>query len=410
MKIVEIVAYYPVYIKKFYDASPALEKRSYDDQMFEFNFDSAGWSNFWQRALEPHGYAVSKIILNAVPMQKAWARENGFSSLADNFDCNAIGLEQVKAIKPDIILYNHYDEALLSSIKKETPSVRLTLCWVGSAIPKSRIWKDIDIILSCAPETVEYFRAAGHKNSFHLNHGFDPVINERLSKLGPPVKRYGLSFVGQLTRQNEFHLYRDALLERLINVVDLSIFSPSVDSYSFIDDFDFFVRKYSYKLMNVLKKAGISNEMLVKIPKIGKAAFWEKPPVEPVNPRLKSYIKPGVFGLQMYRILQESKLTLNIHADSSPRYASNMRLFEATGVGCCLLTDWRDNLAEMFELEREVVTYKTPEECAERAKWLADNPAERDKIAAAGMKRCLKDHTFAVRARTLDGLIKEAMK
>lgn len=410
MKIVEIVAYYPVYIEKFYEASPGMETRSYGEQMHALNDDSAGWSDFWQRALEPLGYAVSKIILNAAPLQKAWARENGFASLADNFDRDAIGLEQVKAIKPDIILYNHYDEALLSAIKKEVPSVRLVLCWVGSAIPKSGVWKDIDVILSCAPETIEYFRTAGHKNSFHLNHGFDPVINERLLKMGPAVKRYGLSFVGQLTRQNEFHLYRDALLERLIKIVDMSIFSPSVDSYSFADDIDFIVRKYSFKLMNALKKAGISKDALAKIPRIGKAALWETPPFELVNPALKKYIRPGVFGIQMYRILQESKLTLNIHADSSPRYASNMRLFEATGVGCCLLTDWRDNLAEMFEPEREVVTYKTPEECAERAKWLADNPAERDKIAAAGMKRCLKDHTFAVRARTLDGLIKEAMK
>lgn len=409
MKIVEIVAYYPAYIEKFYSSSPELEKKTFAEQMCALDLDSAGWADFWKRALAPLGYEMSKVLLNAAPMQKAWARENGFASIAEPFERDAIGLEQVRAIRPDVVLYNHYDEALLAAIKREVPSVRFVLCWVGSAIPKSGVWKDVDVIISCAPETVEFFVKNGHGKALHMNHGFDPVINERLAAMGPPVKRHALSFIGQLTRLNEFHLYRDALLERLVKSVELSIFSPIADSRSLAADLEFAVRKYSFRLMNALKKAGLPKEALARVPKIGKAALWEKPPLAPVNPALKKHVRPGVFGIRMYRELQESRVTLNIHADSSPRFASNMRLFEATGVGCCLLTDWRDNLADLFEPDSEVAVYRTPEECEEKAKWLLDNPAAAEKIAAAGMKRCLRDHTFAVRAKRLDSIIKEAM-
>ncbi len=410
MNIVEIVSYYPVYIKKIYSSNPSLKSKSYDEQMSFLNHDSAGWADFWQRALKPLGYNMYKIILNATSLQKAWARENSLNVPSDNFDYNSIAFEQVKLIKPDIIFYNHYDASFLAAIKKEIASVKLVLVWVGSAIPESSVWKDVDIILSCAPETVDFFKSKGHKQVYHLNHGFDPIINERLKGTDIINNRYQLSFIGQLTRQGDFHLYRDELLKQLAGALDISIFSPTVESYSFLSDLDFLIRKYSYKLMNTFKKAGISKNMLAKIPKLGKAALWETEPLEPINPFLKKHIQPGVFGLQMYRVFKESLVTLNIHADSSPRYASNMRLFEATGVGCCLLTDWRDNICQLFRPETEVITYKSSDECIEKMRWLLNNPAEAKKIAAAGMKRCLLEHTFSKRAEKLDEYIKKAMK
>jgi len=70
----------------------------------------------------------------------------------------------------------------------------------------------------------------------------------------------------------------------------------------------------------------------------------------------------------MYQVLRDSLLTLNHHGDVGP-YANNLRLFEATGVGTLLITDWKENLAEMFEPGKEVIVYRTPEECAELIKY-----------------------------------------
>jgi spore maturation protein CgeB len=111
----------------------------------------------------------------------------------------------------------------------------------------------------------------------------------------------------------------------------------------------------------------------------------------------------------MYETVRDAKVTLNIHADSSDRYASNMRLFEVTGVGGCLLTDWKPNLGELFALDREVVAYRSPAECIEKARWLLEHPDARAAIAKAGQARTLRSHTFAHRAGRFAEIVKAAL-
>jgi len=128
-----------------------------------------------------------------------------------------------------------------------------------------------------------------------------------------------------------------------------------------------------------------------------------------VNPALRPYLKPDIYGLEMFQMLKDSRVVLNIHADSSPRFASNMRLFETTGVGACIVTDWKENLADLFVPDDEVVTYKSAAECREKVRWLLDHPEERERIAATAQAKTLKCHTFSQRACELDEIIKRAV-
>jgi spore maturation protein CgeB len=128
-----------------------------------------------------------------------------------------------------------------------------------------------------------------------------------------------------------------------------------------------------------------------------------------VDKRLREVLKPGVFGLAAYQTLKSAPAALNVHANSSPRFASNMRLFEITGVGTCMLTDWKENLQALFAPDAEVVTYRSTSECVEKARWLLDHPAERAAIAAAGQRRVLAEHTYVHRARELDPLIRREL-
>ena len=74
-----------------------------------------------------------------------------------------------------------------------------------------------------------------------------------------------------------------------------------------------------------------------------------------------------------------------------------MRLYEATGVGSLLVTDAKQNLAELFEPASEVVTYRDADELVERVRHYLANEDERRAVAAAGQARTLRDHTYAVR-------------
>jgi spore maturation protein CgeB len=106
----------------------------------------------------------------------------------------------------------------------------------------------------------------------------------------------------------------------------------------------------------------------------------------------------------MYRVLQSSKITFNHHGDVAP-FANNMRLFEATGVGTCLLTDWKENLKEMFEPGKEVLTYRGPDECAELIQYYLDHEEERQAIGLAGQTRTLREHTYDLRMQEFVSMV-----
>ncbi len=167
------------------------------------------------------------------------------------------------------------------------------------------------------------------------------------------------------------------------------------------------MQRVLYETHHGLLRLGAPGRMIAAMPVVRKPASWNSKPYRPVSGKLKPRVCPPVWGIEMFQALRDSKIVLNFHADSSPTHASNFRMFESTGVGSCLLTDWKDNLPELFDPEREVVTYRSLEECVEKLRWLLQNEQDRARIASAGRARCLRDHTFEKRAPLLDEIIRK---
>lgn len=124
----------------------------------------------------------------------------------------------------------------------------------------------------------------------------------------------------------------------------------------------------------------------------------------PLSSLIRKHYVGQAWGREMYQILGNSKITLNHHGDVPP-YANNMRLFEATGVGTLLITDWKENLHEMFEPGKEVVSYQSPEECTELIKYYLEHDEERKAIARAGQERTLHKHTYCQRMQELVNIV-----
>jgi hypothetical protein len=59
----------------------------------------------------------------------------------------------------------------------------------------------------------------------------------------------------------------------------------------------------------------------------------------------------------MYKILGRSRIVLNHRGDIAP-FANNLRLYEATGMGALLITDWKKNLHEMLEPVKSEALWK----------------------------------------------------
>ncbi len=404
MRLLRLTGVYPSYAKLFYGRRPDLATASYATQQAALAHDASGGADFWSNALRSFGYTTAELLTNIKPLQQAWVQEE-MPAAVDQLTEHEVALAQVEAFQPDILWYVHSDDALLAKIRALPHPPRLVLGWVGSAIPRQRSWQQIDLMLSCAPESVAYFRKVGLP-ALHLNHGFDPRINVALQEQPLSID---LSFIGSIIRVADFHLLREQILVKLVEALEIEIFSPSAD-YSWRDQIKTVGRVGLQRGVRALQRWGMLTSTLARQPIIKRALQGTTAPFQLVNPRLKAALRPAVFGLDMFQTLRDSKINLNIHADSSPLYASNMRLFEATGVGACLLTDWRPNLSELFDVDREVVAYRSADECVEKALWLLDHPQERANIAAAGQQRTLRDHSYQIRAAQLDEIIQTALK
>ena len=84
-----------------------------------------------------------------------------------------------------------------------------------------------------------------------------------------------------------------------------------------------------------------------------------------------------------------------------------MRLYETTGVGTLLITDYKDNLHTLFEPGKEVVAYSSAEECVERIQYYLKHDDEREAIARAGQQRTLREHTYYQRMQELVDIVRK---
>ena len=65
------------------------------------------------------------------------------------------------------------------------------------------------------------------------------------------------------------------------------------------------------------------------------------------------------------------------------------------------------NPREMFEPGKEVIAYRSPEECVELVQYYLDHEEERVAVAAAGQRRTLRDHTYHQRMQELVSLVQK---
>lgn len=381
MRLLKIGVYYPNYLEQFYARRPGLAAQPYAAQHAALIADCFGSSDFWTRALSELGYETCDLVANAGPMQKAWASERGLA--CDETDwLFPITEAQVRDFRPDVLLVADYSTVtadFLRRLRETCPSLRLVLGWCGAPYHDGSVFRECDVVLSCVPELVEHFRAEGHRSQ-HVNHAFEPRVLEMLGTPSAPTADF--VFLGSIVKYEDFHIERERILLRLVRETDLQIWS-----------------EVGPKPPSLLRRAA----RLVRGSAAGSTAQ------STVDARIKRRARPPLFGLDMFRQLRDSRVALNTHIDISTESASNMRLFEATGVGSCLLTDWKSNLGDLFEPDAEVVAYRGAEECADKVKYLLNHESTRREIAAAGQRRTLRDHTFASRAARIDAVIREEL-
>lgn len=363
MNILILDVSYPNYLKSFYSCHTEAELLNFESHRALLFAHRFGTSDAYSHNLKMLGCQAQEIITTDNNLQMKWAKENGIKTLYSsrylNYGLMKIGYnwrykiikEQVKQIKPDVLYIqegNILSDAFIARLK---PLVKLVVGQVASPIPKQRTYKSYDILLTSFPHFVECFRKKGIVSEY-----FPLAFDQRvLSEVGDVDSKFDVTFAGGISNAH----------------------------------------RQGYELLTK-----VSTQLPIKIFGYGKELL------EPSSPAYQHH-QGEVWGLDMYKVLARSRITLNRHIDVARNYANNMRLFEATGMGTCLVTDWKENLHTLFEPEKEVVTYRSSDELVEKVNYLLENDNERTKIAKAGQERTLTEHNYYKRMKELLEILKK---
>jgi spore maturation protein CgeB len=397
MKILRISTINPAYLNKFFTKNPGIDEKTYEEQLSALFYDAYAQADSFSHYLAKLGYECREVVTNALTIQKAWSRQNDAPWDKSNY-IKTCTIEYAKQFKPEIVFLNNFD--YVDELRSKCPSIRLVVGFFGVSPTTYDNLKKCDIVLTPVLSLARQFAAVG-LNTKILPHAFDPRVLDRINNKLPKI--FPLTFIGGVQRANDFHKSRARFFEKLSENTSLTIFTSNA-SEALIKQF---VRVASYGLFTRLRTIGFDNRALARFPLIGNCALLQVRPRCQKEHSLWSSVRPAVYGLEMYNALVQSKVTLNMHAECAGNSAGNIRLFEATGVGTCLVTDYKDDLHLMFDPEYEVVTYKSIDECKEKLKWLSEHPDKRNQIAMAGMNRTLKSHTYEKRAALLDEIFRE---
>jgi len=89
------------------------------------------------------------------------------------------------------------------------------------------------------------------------------------------------------------------------------------------------------------------------------------------------------------------------HRTLRPLRQVRLREFEATMAGGFYLTGWLPELELLYEVGREIETYRSRAELVEKCRFYLAHDEARERVRVAGHERALRDHTWERRFQAL---------
>ena len=104
------------------------------------------------------------------------------------------------------------------------------------------------------------------------------------------------------------------------------------------------------------------------------------------------------------KVFYSSKINLNITLRS---IASGVpaRIFDVMSVGGFMLSNWQEEIPELFVEGKEIVTYKTPEELIDKADYYLRHDNERIRIGINGYRKIKEQHTYEQRLNKIISIL-----
>jgi spore maturation protein CgeB len=353
MRILIVDTFYGPYLERLY-AGGSLAQQTWAQQHKAHFAGGFGTGDAYSHGLGLLGVEAIEIVANSPVLQQAWAREHQPALLQV-----PPGMQQLLAIleaqirwwKPTVLYVQDINWLPAAFLKHVKPLVEMVVGQNACPLAPGLDLSPYNLLLTSLPHYVGQFRNQGVQAAY-FPIGFDQRLLQRHHTDKP--RPHALTFVGGL---GGYHSRGTQMLEAIAQDLPLQVW-------------------------------GYGGEQL------------------PADSTLRQRWRGEAWADEMYGLLASSQITVNRHIDIAEGYANNMRLYEATGMGACLLTDAKLNLPCLFEPDQEVVTYSSPAEAVSKLKQLLAQPDAAAAIAARGQARTLQHHTYSQRMAELVALLK----
>ena len=319
---------------------------------------SGSFAWYWIKALKQLGHAVETVSLYKTHIELEWSDLNrwyGFicRRLGGNFlieKMASIKLEaKVAKFRPDIVLVDSgytLRPEIIRKIKKQYSTIFIT--WLYDD-PVNQGWQNViksfpfyDHIFTFDRYYVPKYLALGANRVSYLPLACDTDIFFRIDSI--IHKSFDLSFVGTITQN------RKAIIP-MLSRFDLNIWTKS------------------------------RNDL-------------------PEDFKGSKYFRGKAYGEKVNRIYNSTKIALNFHHPQSV-CGTNMRTFEIASSGTFQLIDHKTNLADLFELGKEIISFSKIEELPGLIRFYLKHEKLRTAIGLNSLKRAQSEHTYLQRFNTM---------
>ncbi|MDB5109924.1 MAG: hypothetical protein JWR67_1038 [Mucilaginibacter sp.] len=141
------------------------------------------------------------------------------------------------------------------------------------------------------------------------------------------------------------------------------------------------------------------------IKKNGIAAYLRKLNNRNTSASVSSALKSKIYGSpgfdQYNHLIATSMITVGVNRYPSfhfpialPDTYSRLRDIEAPMLGACYLTEYTEGIENLYDLKKEIETYKGPEDFIEKVNKLTFDHKQRNEMKTNGQKRALQDHSI----------------
>ena len=261
----------------------------------------------------------------------------------------AWALASVRRFRPDFVFIHAQDVSreVFARIADSFPTVMFTPdCWASPVEPEQLgLAARVDLLCTVARGQIAEFERAGVKRAAYLAEAHDPRLHHPVPSADPAFASE-VAFIGKYSGGSPLCATRGALIPPVAARFDTKLYGRG----------------------------------------------WEELGLEPA--------RPEIFPEQYRQVCSGAGIVLGCDWRYDVAWYFSNRTWFTLGCRGFLLTNYAPGLEDIFENHRELVWYRSVEECLELIEHYRARPEERTRIAAAG-------HAYALAHRTSDDFARD---